>query len=888
MLRTLLTRLFRRRQVENELHEEVEGYFEILIERYMERGLSREEAVRAARVQFEGQEQVKEKVRDARMGAGLETILRDLRYAARVLRKSPGFTAMAVLTLTLGIGANTAVFSLMDVLLIRPLAVPHADELRLLNISGKRYSFNYPLVRQIEERNSVFSGMATWSSHMVQVREESDLKLIPAVYASGGYFTTLGAASAAGRVFGPDDDRELGGKNGPVAVISDGFWERKFARSASAIGKVLVINGIAVSVIGIMPAGFFGTEVGTSADIWLPLNLARQTGDESTCFASSTCWFLQVIGRLKPGVSGEQANAGLKVISRPSMEAVIKPDMRADRKATYLSFVVESEPGKSGYSALRSRVKNPLRILMGLVALVLLIACANMANLLSARASSRAREVSVRLAMGAGRGRVIRQFLTESLLLSAAGAAGGMLFALWSTRLLVSVLSTVDDPVQLDLQPDWRVFAFSAAVTMAAGVLFGIWPAFRATRHGLAAALKERGHQVRSGRPGFGLGRALLSFQIAISVVLLAAAGLFAFTLIRLATINPGFEPDRLTVISMVNSRPPLTGAPAADRFGRLMRRAATLPGVESATLLSTTPLTNSGWNDVFEVPGRSDLSEDQRVLNLNAVGTHFTATMRVPLLAGRDVNDGDTAQSDKVLLISENAARLWFPKGDALGASVHLTNEPPCRIIGIVGNSLYWNLKEEMPMNGYVPYTQSNEGRYIALRTQAKVNATYAAFQQVMREEAPGMPIGSIRTMNQQIEESLATERLTAYISVFIGVLALLLTSVGLYGVLAYGVTQRTGEIGIRMALGAQRPAVVWLVVREAMWQTGVGLMMGVAVVLSASRLLRAMLFGVQPNDPATIGVTVVILLVVCAAAAALPAHRATRLDPMRALREE
>ncbi|HVW85522.1 MAG TPA: FtsX-like permease family protein, partial [Bryobacteraceae bacterium] len=487
------------------------------------------------------------------------------------------------------------------------------------------------------------------------------------------------------------------------------------------------------------------------------------------------------------------------------------------------------------------------------------------------------------------RARIVRQFLTESMALAAAGAAGGWLFAVWSTRVLVDVLSTTDNPVQLDLHPDWRILFFSLTVTVAAGILFGVGPALRATRHGVAPALKERAFQVRGGEERIGLGRALLGIQVALSVVLLAAAGLFAGTLVRLMRVDMGFHPEGLTVISIADSHPPMEAEQAKRLFGRLMQRARTIPGVEIATLIWPTPLTNSGWNDFFTIPGRPDLSEDQRLADISSVGTRFTETMQVPLRAGRDFNDGDTAQSEKVALISENAARRWFPNGRAVGSEIGLaSSKSMVRVVGIVGNYRYFNLRQEVPLTVYLPYTQNETHGYVAIRTNQPVNATYAAFRAILREEAHTLPVGTIRTMKQQVDESLSTERLTAYLSVFIGALALLLTSVGLYGILAYSVARRTGEIGIRMALGAQRRSVVWLVVRKALAHTLVGVGAGVVVVLASSRVAKSLLYNVKPNDPATIGAAVCALLVVCAVAALLPARRASRMDPMQALREE
>ena len=902
-VRLRLRSIFGRNRMERDLDAELRLHLEFEIEDGIERGLTPDAARLAARRRLGAIEQRKDECRDWWRVGFIDGVRHDIRFALRTLRKSPSFALVAIFSLSLGIGANTAIFSLMNALLIRPLPVARPESLALVKTFISRrpvgafsgtlpsYSFSYPLFRQVEERNTAFSTTCAWWNQRVQLRDGGEMVLVPSVYASGEYFHTLGVSPVLGRTFRRDDDDPSGGSQGPVAVISDSFWERRYQRRSLAIGQSLTLNGVAVTIIGVMPPGFFGAEVGTRPDLWLPLNLARQMGDNTTCFNTPSCTFLRVMARITPGISLEQAETRLLVISRPSMEATLLPGMRADRKSDYLARTLHAEPGRSGYTSLRTKVRNPLQILMGLVGLVLLIACVNIANLLSARASARAREFGVRLALGASRARVVRQFLTESLVLAAGGAAGGFLFSLWATRLLVSILSSVQSPVRLNIDPDWRVLLFSTGIAVAAAFVFGIGPAVGLSRHGLSATLKERASQLRGAPAIFGAGKALMALQVALSVMLLSAAGLFAGTLFRLLTLNPGFDPRELTVVSLVNSRPPLDGPSMIRLLGRLQLGARTIPGVQSATVVSTTPLTNGGWSNSFTIPGRRDLTEDQRLADVNVVGTQFTATMRVRLLAGRDFNDSDTAQSDKVILISENAAQRWFPAGNALGRRITLDGaKSPVdwRIVGIVANSKYLSLREEFPLTVFLPCAQSNTASYIVLRTGLPVAATYSAFRSVLRQEASTTPIAAVWTMQQQMDESLSTERLTAYISVFIGGLALLLTSVGLYGMLAYFVTRRTGEIGIRMALGAQRTSVIWLVVRQAMGHTILGLTLGLMGVLAASRLVGALLYDVRPNDPGTIASAVGLLLIVCAIAASLPAGRASRLDPVQSLREE
>jgi putative ABC transport system permease protein len=879
---------WKRKNREQDLDRELRSHLDLEAQEQRDLGLSSDAARDAAQRAFGNTTLVKEDVRATSGWTWLETVWSDLRYSVRVLRKSPAFTAVAIVSLALGIGANTAIFSVMDVLLLRPLPVKQPERLRLIRLSRKtapRYSFNYPMFERIRDRNQVFSETFAWSTVNFQTPIAGDMLLIPGAYASGDYFAGLGVAPELGRVFAREDDQPAGGKYGPVAVIGDGLWARRYGRGESVIGQILVLNGVATRIIGVMPPHFFGAEVGTAPEVWVPLNLQRQLQDQ-TCISDPYCWYLRVMGRLNPGVSEPQAAAQLSAISRKIMEDS-RPPARADQRADFVAQVVQTESGAAGYTDLRRRVRGPLQVLMGLAAFVLLIACANMANLLTARAAARHKEVAVRLALGAARARVIRQFLTESVLLSFAGAAGGFLIAVWATRALIALLSSIGNPIVLDLKPDWRVLLFTVVAALAAGVAFGLAPAFRATRAGLGATLKERAYQIQSSGGRHGFARLLLGAQVALSVMLLAAAGLLAETLVRLLTESPGFDPRGVTVVSLDTSKLPQKGPALVELYGTLMHRARSLPGAESASVMSTTPLTNSGWDNYLTIPGRTDVPEEQRDFSINAVGPRLLETMRVPLLAGRDFNDNDTAQSGKVAIISENAARRFYPNG-ALGADIGMQNGPALRIVGIAGNTKYSNLREEIPLTLYVAYTQWHQPANIAIRTEAPLRQTYTIFRDLLREVAPGAPIRTIRTMEQQVDESLATERLTAYLSVFFASLALLLTAVGLYGILAYSVSRRTSEIGVRMALGAPRASVVWLVIREAMGHTVLGAAAGIAGIAASSKLIASLLYGVHPNDPKMILAAVLALALVCAVAAWIPARRASRLDPLVALREE
>ena len=905
-----LRSLFQRRRVEKDLNEELQYHLEQRIEVEKARGLGTDEARYAALRAMQGLEQRKEECRDARRVNVIENAVRDVRYALRMLKKSPVFAIVAVLSLALGIGTNTAIFSLIDALLLRPLPVPESERLVRIeaNTGGPRAInyFTYTLFERVRDRNSVFSGTFTWADHRFQMRSGTDMVHVNGALASGDYFRTFGVSPQIGRTFTVDDDHPDGGKNGPVTVISDAFWESQFQRNPGVIGAGITLDGVRFTIIGVMPRSFFGADVGTRPQIWAPLSLVGRI-DDPGCISSRSCWWLVPMARLKPGISLQEAQGQLKVLSPRIMRDALPLNWDPSGQKKFLQWQLHATSGTNGWTVLRHQFSNPLAVLMILVAVVLLIACANMANLLLERSALRQREIAVRLAIGAGRWRITRQLLTESVLLSLMGGVAALMFAVWSTRLLVAFLastqraSVMEQDIHLDLQPDWRIVLFTFLVAVGCGLLFGLSPALRATRLGISASLKERTHNLQGAAGRIGIGRVILGLQAALSVLLVAGAGLFAGSLWHLATLNPGFNPKNVAMIGLDTDKRLEKGPALTNLYSRILERADAIPGVRSASLFWITPLSEGGWDNFVTVPGKADVSQDQRDTFMNLVGPRFFETMQIPLLAGREFNRADTLTSEKVAIINEIAARRFFPKQNAIGFRVSIPQDLPgsaggdkglvLRIVGVVGNIKYLDLHEPEPPELYIPYTQKADGvpsMNVALRTDTTLETIYPAFRAIVRDVAPDVPVGRVKTMQGQVDDSLGSERLMACLSVFFGILALALTSIGLYGVLAYGVARRTGEIGVRMALGAGRSNVIWLVVRETMSYVGIGMAAGVIAVLATSRLVASLLYGIRPNDAGNLVLAVLTFLLVGAMAAYFPARRASKLDPLQALREE
>lgn len=890
-----LRSLFLRHRVERELEEEFLYHLDQRTRSNIAKDMSPEQARQEARRAMEGLEQRKEECRDLRGVNRIENLGNDLRYAFRILRKSRAFTTVAVLSLALGIGANTAIFSLIDTLLLRPLPVPEPDRLVSIFVQARRPQFylTYPMFQAFASQNQIFSHLCAWADHRFQMRSGADMIHVNGVLASGDYFNTLGVAPILGRTFAPSDDRLSGGNNGPVAVISNRFWSEHFQRAPGAIGHDLVLDRVHFTVIGVMPTSFFGAEVATRPDIWIPLSLAPEIGN-GACFSSRTCWWLLYLGRLESTVSETQAQNWLNVFSAHVLKESLPTNWQVPQQKDFMQRRLLIASGAQGWTTLRLQFSNPLAVLMILVGLVLLIACANIANLLSARGSARNREIAVRMAIGASRARIVRQLLTESVVLSVLGGAAGVACAFWLTKLMAFFVTSQESgpslPVQLDLHPDWRVIVFTCVMSIGCGLLFGIAPSLRATQAGISAGLKERTHQFHGRAGNLRGGQIMLATQSALSILLVAAAGLFAASLFRLFTLNPGFNPKDIALINIDTDRVLEHGIALVNLYTRLLERANALPGAQAASLMMVTPLSDGGWDNYLTIPGRTDLSEQERDTFMNLVGPRFFDVMQIPLLAGREFTRWDTANSERVGIINELAARRFFPNKDAIGAHVELPQWGDVRIVGVAASIKYLNLRDADPPEMYLPYTQCDwlHSPAFAIRTRSSLPSIYSGFRAALHELAPNVPTGAVETMEEHLDTSISRERLLASLSIFFGILALLLTAIGLYGILAYSVARRAGEIGVRMALGAQPGKVVWLVLQGSIQYLAIGIVIGTISVIAFSRLVRSLLYGIQPNDSGNMVIAVITLLLVATAAAYIPARRATNIDPALALREE
>ena len=829
--------------------------------------------------------------------------MRDIQYAFRTLRKSPLFSAVAVLSLALGIGANTAIFTLINQLLLQLLPVRNPEELVLLTARGSHYgsntganSLSYPMYTDFRDKNEVFQSMFCRYGTGMSVTYKGKTELASGELVSGNYFPVLGVGAALGRVFTAQDDLYQGGH--PIAVLGYGYWQSRFGGDAGVIGQKILVNGYPLTIVGVSRQGFDGVEPGSTVQIRAPMMMKHQlTTDLFYNLNDRRGRFAQVFARLKSGLTLERARAGLQPLFHQilQMEVREKDFARATEhtRQQFLKMWMDVLPASKGRSFLRQQFTNPLLALMAMVALVLLIACSNVANLMIAKASARQREIAVRLALGARRARLVRQLVAESLLLSITGGALGLGLAIAMDKSLIQFLPQGITPYALSAIPDWTVLGFTLGVSVLTGLLFGLVPALQSTRPELAGTLKDQAGSVVGGT-AVGLRKALVAGQVALSLLLLIGAGLFLQSLRNLKSLNPGFNTDNLLSFAV---NPTVNGyAPERSRefYRQLLDRLRAIPGVSNATFAIMPLLDGNEWDSSVTVEGYGTKQGEWINPHMQFVSTGYFATLGVPVLAGRDFNDRDEKGAPKVGIVNQRFVDRYFGGRSPLGLHVGMGGDPGTKtdieIVGVVRDTRYEGLRDEIPYQLYRPYRQMEfvQGMTAYTRAAGDATALFAAMRQAVQQVDPNVPVYRVRTLSQQIDKSLMSERLLASLSGVFGGLATLLAAIGLYGVMAYMVVRRTREIGIRMALGAGGGRVVWLVMREVLLLAGIGVAIGLAAAWGATRWIATQLFGIQPTDVLTMILAAVGIAAVAALAGYLPARRAVGIDPMRALRWE
>lgn len=879
---------------DQDLAEEMQLHLDLRAQEKQANGIAAEEAQAAARRQFGNTTQLRESSREAWGWTMLDTLQQDVRYGLRALAAHPGFTATAVLSLALGIGANTAIFGIINAVLLRSL--PVEDPQRLVQIRiGDQGSFTNPIWEQIRDHQQAFSGVLAYSGQRFDLADGGESHLANGLWVSGDFFPVLGVPAMHGRVLSVEDDR----RGGPaVAVISYSFWQRNFPGESNVIGESIRLNRQTFEIIGVTPPWFTGLDKDKSYDVAVPLGNEPLLRTDRSALDNRSWWWLTVLGRLAPGQSLEQAQSHMTALAPEVFKATLPSNWPSPAQGKYLKNSFVLKPAATGFSPTGNRYRTALFTLMAIVGVVLLIACANIANLLLARAAARQREFSMRMAIGASRWRVIRQLMTESLLLSLLGAAGGFLFAIWGSRLLVRLISTTGEPLEIDVSPDLPLLSFTIGVAVLTSVLFGLAPALRATRLGLNQVLKESARGAVLGSTRFHLGKALVACQIALSFVLLMGAGLFAGTLRNLLKVDAGFHPENVLRIAANVEQAGVAKPLRIRTYSDVLDRLRAIPGVVSASSALIAPISGRGWNDLIHPEGYTAKSQFDTMVFLNRVSPRYFETMGTPLLAGRDFSDQDDLHSPKVIVIDESAARYFFGSvNGALGKKIGLPQGPPGesdpeihQVIGVVKDAKYYRINEEPRKAAYLAFGQDPDpwpGVNFMARYSGPMDALLTSIRSVFAEVNRDISL-QFRSFETQVNESLLQQRVIALLSTIFGSLALLLAMVGLYGTTAYTVARRHGEIGIRMALGAQRRSVVWLMLRDVMVLLVVGLALGVAGSLAAGRLIESLLYGVQPNDPARLAAALCVLAATTAVAAYLPARHAARLDPMKALRQE
>ena len=830
----------------------------------------------------------------------MASLWKDLRYGLRMLVLSPGFTVIAVVTLALGIGANTAIFQLIDTIRLRTIPVKNPEELATVRIadrhwgsgqfSGPYSQLTFPMWEQIRNRQQGFSQIAVWSAQQFNLATGGEIRYAKTLRVSGEFFQVLGVMPLLGRLLGPVDDQPGCAVGG--ADISYAFWQRNFGGDPSIVGKRVSLNGNSFEIVGVTPPGFNGISVGDTFDVAVPVCIEPIVSPRNNRLTIRHAWWLASIGRLKPGWSVARSNAQMNALTPAILQETIPPFYDSETVKKYLEYKLGVFSASTGFSQLRRDSETPLWLLLGISGLVLLIACANLANLMLARAGARERQITIRLALGATRARMIRELLSESILLAVAGSICGLFLAFAVSRMLVAFLSTADTQIFLELGTDWRVLGFATALAVLTTVLFGLAPAFRATRGEPAALLQSGSRGMTGGRERFTLRRVLVVSQVSLSVVLLTGALLFARSLRNLTTLNIGFQQNGILIASVDFTRLHLP----EDQYTEYKRALSTpikaIPGVEAAANAMLVPFGGNTWNDDIITEG-SD--KDQGVAWLNYLGPGYFQAIGTPLLAGRDFDDRDTATSVRVAIVNQAFVRKILKGADPLGKRFRI-HEPPGKprplyeIVGVTGDNKFDDMHEEFLPFVYFPATQQEKpgpDDQIIIRSSLPLGSLMASIKQAINDVNPGIEF-EFTVFKTKVHNSLVKDELLATLSGFFGFLAALLAAIGLYGVISYMVVQRTKEIGIRMAIGAKRVDVVGMILRQAGILTVAGLVIGTGLALASAQVAKSLLYGLKPRDPFTLVLAVLTLTAVAALASFLPAYRASRLDPLKALRYE
>ena len=899
--------LLRRRQREDELNEEIQGHLRMAAQERLEQGETAEQARTSAVREFGNVALVKEVTREMWGFAWLETLAQDLRFGLRMLAKAPALSVVVVLSLALGIGANIAIFSLIDAVMLRMLPVKEPQQLVLLSsnqtkpvqggpgYSGYGISLSYSGFERLRRQDDVFSSVVGFvplgfSPESVTVNVDGQPSLAGGEMVSGNYFAALGVSAILGRPLRSEDEEHAT----RVTVLSYGYWTRKFGRDPAIVGKTIALGGAPYTIVGVAPPEFFGVEPGRVPDFWIPLVDLPSVGPwgiaSHSAFAAKGWWWLMVAGRLKPNVSPSAARAALDVWLRQTLT-----DQVGVAPADAPAFSAGLEPASRGLDYLRGKFSEPLLVLMGVVGLVLLIACANIAALLLARAEGRRREIAMRLALGASRVRLIRQLLTESLLLAAAGGMCGMVLAGWGAKILLHLMSG-GPSLPVEIHANLTVLGFAAAVSLLTGILFGLAPALGATRLSLSPALKESMRGALAGRGGarWRLGKSLVIAQVAFSLLLVTGAGLFVRTLMNLERQNLGFNPHGVLLFRVNAKQSGYEGPRELKLYDEILRRVLALPGVEGASLSFHALL--SGWCETryIAAEGGQNKPGQNPMVWLNQVGPNFVKTMRIRLLLGRDIGEQDTAASPPVVVVNESLARRLFGNLNPLGRRLTFgqTFDPKdaVEIVGVVQDAKYTDMRDKPPLTAYAPVSQGGGfgSTYFEVRTAGDPPLLVPSVQRAVAEVDRSLALSDVKTQDQQIDEALVQEMLIARLASFFGTLALALAAIGLYGTMTYTVGRRTNEIGVRVALGASRKQILKMVLREAFALVLIGTLLGLPLALAAGRLVASQLYGLKTSDPLTLSAAISLLVAVASLAAYLPSRRASKVDPMVALRYE